>query len=79
MVEPLAPPLQLAGVDATGWSWGALDFDFDNDGWKDIFVCNGLYRDLTDQDFLAFFGNDATREQVQDGQLTWKELLDKMP
>ncbi len=42
---------QLAGVDATGWSWGALCFDFDNNGLKDLFVCNGLNKDLTDQDF----------------------------
>lgn len=70
---------QLSGIDATGWSWGALDFDFDNDGWKDIFVCNGLYRDLTDQDFLAFAGDDITRQQIQNGQLTWQDLLNKMP
>ncbi|MEP6464857.1 MAG: VCBS repeat-containing protein [Parafilimonas sp.] len=70
---------QLAGVDATGWSWGALDFDFDNDGWKDIFVSNGLYRDLTDQDFLAFAGNDATLQQMRNGQLSLNDLLNKMP
>lgn len=70
---------QLAGVDATGWSWGALSFDFNNDGWKDIFVCNGLYRDLTDQDFLVFFGNDATLQQVKSGEMNWKDLLAKMP
>jgi hypothetical protein len=70
---------QLAGVDATGWSWGALTFDFNNDGWKDIFVCNGLYRDLTDQDFLAFFGNDATLQQIKSGEMSWKDLLAKMP
>jgi len=70
---------QLAGVDATGWSWGALNFDFDNDGWKDIFVCNGLYRDLTDQDFLAFAGDDATRQQMQNGQLSWQDILNKIP
>ena len=43
--------------------WGCGFFDFDNDGWKDIYVCNGILRDLTDQDFLAFF---ATRQAVSD-------------
>ncbi|MEL0009720.1 MAG: VCBS repeat-containing protein, partial [Flammeovirgaceae bacterium] len=43
---------RLAGVEATDWSWGALMFDFQNDGNKDIFVANGIYQDLTDQDFL---------------------------
>lgn len=70
---------QLAGIDATGWSWGALNFDFDNDGWKDIFVSNGLYRDLTDQDFLAFSGSETTMQQIANGTMNWKDLLDKMP
>ncbi len=70
---------QLAGVDATNWSWGALDFDFNNDGWKDIFVSNGLYHDLTDQDFLTFFGNDATLQKIRNGELSWSDLLSKMP
>ncbi|MDV7393238.1 VCBS repeat-containing protein, partial [Arthrospira platensis SPKY1] len=39
---------QLAGVHATDWSWGALLADFDNDGLRDIFVCNGIYKDVTD-------------------------------
>jgi hypothetical protein len=70
---------QLAGVDATGWSWGALSFDFDNDGRKDIFVCNGLYHDLTDQDFLEFFGSQEMLNQVKEGGFNYQSLLDKMP
>ena len=26
-----------SGVCATDWSWGALMFDMDNDGWNDIY------------------------------------------
>ena len=48
-----------AGVAATEWSWGALLFDMDNDGLKDIFVSNGIYKDLLDRDYLAFEGNSA--------------------
>jgi hypothetical protein len=33
-----------SGVSATDWSWGALMFDLDNDGYNDIFVCNGVNR-----------------------------------
>lgn len=43
------------GVAASDWSWGALMFDADNDGLTDIYVCNGIYYDLTDQDFVDFF------------------------
>ena len=48
---------RLAGVEATDWSWGALIFDADNDGLKDIFVANGIVKDLTDFDFVDFYAN----------------------
>ena len=48
---------RLAGVNATDWSWGALIMDLDNDGLKDLFVANGIYKDLTDQDYLQYFSN----------------------
>src|SRR4029077_15150388 len=70
---------QLAGVDATGWSWGALSFDFDNDGWKDLFVCNGIYKDITDQDFLEFFGSSEMRQRLMQGEFTYADLLKKIP
>lgn len=53
---------RLAGVEATDWSWGALIFDADLDGLKDIFVANGIVKDLTDFDFVDFYANN--QEQV---------------
>lgn len=47
---------RFAGVEASDWSWGALIADLDNDGWKDIFVANGMYKDVTDQDFIQDLG-----------------------
>jgi hypothetical protein len=70
---------QLSGADATGWSWGALIFDMDNDGWKDLFVCNGISRDLTDQDFLEFFSNPQTMNHYQENGFDFTEILKKMP
>lgn len=43
-----------AGVEATDWSWTALLTDFDNDGYKDLFIANGFPRDITDRDFGTF-------------------------
>ena len=43
----------LAGVAATDWSWAPLFADFDNDGWKDLFVTNGIYRRPNDLDYIA--------------------------
>jgi len=44
----------LAGIHATDWSWSPLLADFDNDGWRDLFVTNGLPRDVTQRDFANF-------------------------
>lgn len=45
---------QLAGIDATDWSWSALMADLDNDGWKDIFITNGILRRPIDLDYINF-------------------------
>jgi hypothetical protein len=42
--------VHLAGVASTDWSWTTLILDLDNDGWKDIFIANGLMRDIRDMD-----------------------------
>jgi hypothetical protein len=70
---------QYAGIHATDWSWGALCFDFNNDGWKDIYVTNGISKDLTNQDFLTYFSSDEVLNQVKNGGFKFKTLLDKMP
>ena len=44
---------QIAGVFETDWSWAPLFADFDNDGFKDLFVGNGIPSDLTNMDFSA--------------------------
>jgi len=44
---------QLAGIEATDWSWAPLFADFDNDGFKDLLVTNGIYRRPNDLDYIA--------------------------
>ncbi len=70
---------QLAGVDATGWSWSALFFDMNNDGWKDIFVSNGLYKDLTDQDFLEYINQQRANNETPQPSITMESLLQQIP
>jgi hypothetical protein len=41
---------QMAGIQRTNWSWASLLADFDNDGWKDLYVANGYLREYHDKD-----------------------------
>ncbi|WP_424494264.1 VCBS repeat-containing protein [Salinimicrobium sp. GXAS 041] len=69
-----------SGVAQTDWSWGALIFDMDNDGYKDIYVSNGIYHDLTNQDFMDFFANEFLQEMVLTGKKKeFDSILNKMP
>lgn len=43
---------QQAGISSTGWSWSPLLADFDNDGLKDLFVSNGIRREIRNTDAL---------------------------
>ncbi|RMF22385.1 MAG: VCBS repeat-containing protein, partial [Bacteroidetes bacterium] len=71
---------RLADVEATDWSWGALIQDFDNDGRKDIFVANGIFQDLTDQDFLNFIAHEETmRAIITQKGVDYKTLIDLIP
>jgi enediyne biosynthesis protein E4 len=72
---------QLAGISNTDWSWAGLFADFDNDGWKDLFVTNGYLRDYTDMDFLKYTAADAQKEALKNGHLNYKtyDLVKKMP
>ncbi len=71
---------RLAGVEATDWSWGALIFDMDNDGLKDIFVANGIYQDLTNQDYLMFIADEETKRTIITKKgVDYKKLIAAIP
>lgn len=58
----------FSGVQASDWSWGEMIFDADNDGYNDIYISNGIYRDLTNQDFIDFFANNMIQKMVLTGK-----------
>lgn len=67
------------GVPASDWSWGGLLFDADNDGYSDLYICNGIYHDLTNQDFIDFFANDIVQKMVLSGKKgEVDEIINKM-
>lgn len=66
----------LTGIARTDWSWSPLFADFDNDGYVDLFVSNGYYRDVTNMDFMMF----QDRKFKQTGKTTLhKEIIEKLP
>jgi len=40
----------MAGVDSTDWTWSIKFADFDQDGWIDLFVSNGMTRNWWNSD-----------------------------
>src|SRR5688572_19068371 len=81
---------QLAGVSNTDWSWASLFADFDNDGWKDLFVTNGYLRESTNLDFMRYEvaetlqqtvdkGLDVSTPQSYAANMPLYELVKKMP
>ncbi len=63
---------QIAGISNTDWSWAALFADYDNDGWKDLFVTNGYFRDYTNLDFINYM-NEFVKEK---GRLQREDVMD---
>jgi hypothetical protein len=71
---------RFSGVSATDWSWGALIFDMDNDGWKDIFVANGIYKDLLDRDYLDMYSNPSLmRSMIKTEDKAILKMIDMIP
>ncbi len=71
---------RMAGIYATDWSWSPLFCDVDNDGWKDLFITNGIYRRANDLDYVQFLTGGNRFFPVKDNTgLSDKELYEKMP
>lgn len=71
---------QMAGVSNTDWSWAPLFADFDNDGWKDLFISNGILRDMTNLDFVKYtsgYSEDYTKKTGDKAEM-W-QLIQQMP
>ena len=66
---------QVSGVSKTDWSWAPLIADFDNDGYKDIFMTNGIRKELGNQDF----GDFLDKNQSISHAMTIDYILNKMP
>jgi len=69
---------QLVGMSNTDWSWAALAADYDNDGWKDLYVTNGYHRDYSNLDFINYM-NEFVQKKGRLQRTDVIELINKMP
>jgi len=73
---------RLAGVDQTDWSWAPLFADLDNDGWQDLFITNGLRKDVLNNDFVAGINQELeamSARFVDLNEPAAQSLLNQMP
>lgn len=70
----------ISGISATEWSWGALLADFDNDGYKDLFVSNGIKGATNDMDYMNFIANEDIQRRIDTGMKnTDMPLINEIP
>jgi len=70
----------FAGVFVTDWSWAALFADLDNDGRKDLFITNGIYRRPNDLDYINYVSQPAVQASLEQGVTAANlALLNRMP
>lgn len=65
----------LSGLAKTDWSWAPLFADFDNDGWKDVIITNGILNELNNQDFRNNIKNKISKKEKMD----LSEAVNMMP
>ena len=55
--------------------------DFDNDGWKDLFISNGIPKRLNDMDYMNYVSNDELQEKIRANRMDEKDmaLIEKFP
>ena len=70
----------LSGTAASEWSWSPLIADFDNDGYNDLFISNGIAGATNDMDFINFIANEEIQKSLGEG-MTEEDMafIDKLP
>jgi hypothetical protein len=71
----------MAGISHTDWSWGPLLADFDGDGLKDLFVPNGLKKDIRNRDWAKLYNDlldDYSSYELFSEEI-WNRLLESLP
>lgn len=70
-----------SNVFATDWSWASLFMDFNNDGWKDLFISNGIPKRMNDFDYINYVSSAEVQEKARNNKLSEQDLalIEKFP
>lgn len=69
----------MSNVAATDWSWSVLFADYNQDGFQDIFVANGIPKRPNDLDYIKYISNDQIKKKLNTTNLIDQEALKNMP
>lgn len=72
----------MAGLSSTDWSWSSLFVDIDNDGYKDIFISNGMRKNTNNKDYIAYKDKriaDESKKANPDFETMIRDILNKLP
>jgi len=68
-----------SGIAATDWSWSGLFADYDQDGWQDLFISNGIPKRPNDLDYIKFVSSNEIQKKINNTKLVDQEALELMP
>jgi hypothetical protein len=69
----------ISNISSTDWSWSPLFADFDNDGWKDLFITSGIVKRPVDLDYIRFV-SDLSQKVNRNASMEHDALtISKMP
>ena len=62
--ETFSETAYLSGIAATEWSWSPIVGDYNNDGFKDLYITNGILGATNDMDYINFISNETIQKQL---------------
>lgn len=69
----------MSGVADTDWSWSPLFADFNNDGYQDLFISNGILRRPNGLDFTKYVSNAFRGRNDSDAKAWLFKSINEMP
>ncbi len=69
----------INGMADTDWSWGPLIADYDNDGYPDVFIANGILRRPNGMDFTKYVSSAFKNRSQEEGMDWLYQSITEMP